>query len=115
MAAGRDSGGYNRPRLVASGLRPDVAGGILSTLRSIPVTEDGPPGPQNRTYVMTSLPHQTTRLEAPALWQARMPAATGQCANAPVFDGPIIIRLPTDYELKYIECVMPLFGFVSNE
>ena len=44
MADGRDSVGYNRPRLVALGLRPDVAVGILSTLRSIPAAEDGPPG-----------------------------------------------------------------------
>ena len=39
----------------------------------------------------------------------------GLMRDAPNRAPAIIIRLPTDYGLKYSVGVMPLFGFVSNE
>jgi hypothetical protein len=107
MADGRDSGGDNRPRLAASGLRPDVAGGILSTLRSIPVTEDGPPGQivqkhqRLSGYPMIAVTGAVSAgRDAPALWQAGgPPLRTRQSPDTPALGPDKTIGLPIPVKL----------------
>jgi hypothetical protein len=52
-----------------------------------------PPGPQNPTHVTTPLPHQKTPGWKPGNTAAKMAAATGQCANAPIQN----LRLKKDF------------------